>query len=443
MRSQPRRAHALFPYASDLKTKVYQEEILVVLSEAVDIPAGEQKDEQAGKQLVPVYALEAGIYTVPSTSTALVYISKVDTTGLASSSGPSPARALSAAFVSHHLEQRPHGVARVRVHIFAKAQGQYLFPGSVDNKGKRVADDKALMRWWKTTVSRAVAPSAAAKDVKLFYLIPGLQYLESLPFVPTDFSPDAPKWTYGHPYNSLSSPLSTAKDGSYSLNDLIPAFPDDPKSRFIMSLTSSPIPSAGEEGDYDDVMNSLAHAPLVSHASSGAPTWRREEVEREREKERKRMVDGVLGGADEFWERMAWRQECCSGVLVGFFVIAYDAPEPQAAPAEITTVPGSLPHSVFVRVWSQIHNCDYTESALPKLAPAITKWSTDLATLTRSEGARDSSDFLESLIETHVQTAFEVQNAALPESKKRPAQEEPPKVNVLAVKKKKKPAANA
>jgi len=51
---------------------------------------------------------------------------------------------------------------------------------------------------------------------------------------------------------------------------------------------------------------------------------RLQEVEKERDRERRRLVEGVKGGVGEWWERMGYRQECCSGVLVGFFVVGLE-----------------------------------------------------------------------------------------------------------------------
>ena len=212
LRSDPQRSHALFPHATTAKstTKVYHEDIFVVLSQPADSMGG----SSAAAVPVPVGAIEAALYTVPATGTALLYISKVDTTGLLSGPtstqpSPSPTRPLVAAFLSYFLSHPPHHCSRVRIHVFARAQSQYLFPGSADNTAKKLLDDKALLRWWKRTLERAVVESTISSaqsttTTKLFYLIPGLAYLESLPYVPANGTLE---WTYSHPYATLSSPL--------------------------------------------------------------------------------------------------------------------------------------------------------------------------------------------------------------------------------------------
>lgn len=335
---------------------------------------------------IPICAIEANIYTIPATSTSLVYVSKVDTTGL-STTAISPTRTLVGSFLQFHLLYPPHATNRVRIHVFASAQPQYLFPGSIENTTKHVLDDKGLLRWWKATIAGAVsAPgvvatvSATRPAPQLFYLVPGLDYLGSLPYVPPPpLGAPNPTWTYGHPYAILPSPLHPASvpASDSPLPDHIPSFPDDPKSRFLMSLTSSTTAPSGNEGDYDDVMLGLASAAFTTgHASAS----RAAEVEHVRDRERARLVGGVEGGVSEWWERMAYRQECCSGVLVGFFVVARDAVIAEAAVRKEAPkkYPAGLPHRLFTTLWSQFHNVDYSRPLLGKCAVAADKWREDV-----------------------------------------------------------------
>ena len=452
LRSQPRRSHALFPHATNLKTKIWQEELLLILSE--------RDDGAMGQEGVPIFALEASLYTIPSTRTSLVYISKVDTTGLAPS--PSPARTLTSSFLSYHLLHPPHGSERIRIHIFAKAQGQYLFPGSVENKGKKLLDDKGLIRWWKACISQTVLErnekEAEKEGTRLFYLIPGLSESESLPYVPLDPRYANIKWTYDHPYSHIPSPLypSTAavREEGLTINDQIPAFPDDPKSRFLTSLTSSSISAAGESDDYDDVMLALTSNAFGTGSTN---TLRKEGVERERERERGRLVEGVKGGVGEWWERMAFRQECCSGVLVGFFVVVHDQPPTEGGPASSHTAPepypASLPHPLFTKLWSQFHNVDYSLSALSQLGAIRQKWSEDSGALVSRDGCGTEEIFSTTttttqttsgeqgeaereFVEQYVERRFEVRNEE--SGKRERVVEEVVKVNLMVPRKKKK-----
>ncbi|GAA6057340.1 hypothetical protein JCM3770_001100 [Rhodotorula araucariae] len=438
VRSEPQRSHALFPHASNAKTaKVYHEETLVVLSEkrtvastptvprppaegaALALPAADRDTEE---HLVPVAALEAALYFVPSSSCALLYISKVDTTGL-SSSPVSPTRTLVSAFVAYHLLHAPHHAQRLRVHVFARAQAQYLFPGSADNApAKRVLDDNALIRWWKGTLERASAQRALPDGaVQRFYLVPGLSLAESLPYVPA--LPGTAPWVYGHANSTLSSPLhAPASPAAHPLTDHVPAFPDDPKARFLHSLASSPVEPSGAPGDYDDAYRALSSATF---SAGTTPAQKAAELDRQVDRERRRLVEGVPGGVDEWWERMAFRQECCAGALVAFFVLAIGEPAdlvaaasasalvpsdpPAASPSSTVAAPPSSPSkkpgapaaaapprrsvaalrpAQYTKLWSTLHNFDYTRDpatasaaagagadAPARLGTAVARWA--------------------------------------------------------------------
>ncbi|GAA6033450.1 hypothetical protein JCM8097_001402 [Rhodosporidiobolus ruineniae] len=475
---------------------------------------------------IPIVAIEATLCTIPSSSSALVYVSKVDTTGLTppspsspSSAQPAPTRLLVASFLAFHLLHPPSGAERVRIHIFARSQGQYLFPGSVENATKRVLDDKGLLRWWKGTVERAVkrveeekaraaappqpasetaapatsilpAPTPEATAVqqaglRLFYLIPGLTHLESLPYVPPSPLPGlVTPWTYTHPYASLSSPLHPAHvpPAHVPLTDHLPAFPDDPKARFLSSLTSSTVSPSGTPGDWDDVHLALSSSTFTTGQAPGA---KRAAVEADLERERKRLVEGVPGGVEEWWERMAFRQECCSGQLVGFFVVAAGEPSPSSStsssasavalppappsPAKSSSArdsrdareardakgeyPLALPPSLFTKLWSAFHNQDYALPSLSKLTGAVERWRGDVERVARveyderAEGRREGEGEGE-FEKTWREEGMRVLEVEGPEvvaageggGVKRPAPVEEKKVNVLAPRKRKKPA---
>lgn len=174
------------------------------------------------------------------------------------------------------------------------------------------------------------------------------------------------------------------------------------------------------------------------------------EIERERERERKRLTEGVAGGVEEWWERMAFRQECCSGVLVGFFVVAREGVAAAATTDETTEttvkikkdsaptkVRMAVHNSVFTKLWSQFHNADYATTALPKLALVARKWEEDVERITRiDDGGEEGGDLTVSRegYEKEVRRRFTVDNPVL-EQKKRDA--EAPVVNKLAPRKKK------
>lgn len=456
LRSQPRRSYALFPHASNPKTKIWQEEVLVVLSEELKLPAPlppaepsastsepsePPPEKDATTASLPIVALEASLYAIPSTSTTLLYISKIDTSGLSSS--PSAARTLVSSFLSFHLLHPPHGTTRLRVHVFARAQGQYLFPGSVDNKEKRVLDDKGLLRWWKGCIALA-ASAEGVQNAKLYYLVPGLSFTESLPYLP---STPSPAWIYSHPYNNPSPLFPAPSSPSLSstsapptpplLTDLIPTFPDDPKSRYLHSLTSSSLPPSGTSGDYDDRVASLT-STVFATGSSLSHQLQREELERERTRERARVL-GSCAGVEEWWEGMAWRQECCSGTLVGFFGIVSDGKKREegesAVGRDMRGIRGAVPHAAFTKLWSEFHNVDYAWTSVEKLVWAAGKWERDVEMVVRSEGV----DVGEDGVERECRRVVEVKNEVV---KRVREVEEVKKVNVMVPRKKKKVEGN-
>ncbi|GAA5841126.1 hypothetical protein JCM3766R1_006671 [Sporobolomyces carnicolor] len=408
VRSQPRKSHALFPHASNhASIKISQQEVLAVLNEV-------DKEDK----VVPVCAIEAMIYSIPSTSSSIVYISKVDTTGLQQrhEEGPSPTKLFVAQFVKFHFDHPPNRSTRVRVHVFARSQPQYLFPASVDNvETKRVLDDKGLLRWWKSTLDRSTTTTSTSTStsttskLKKFYLVAGLNYFESLPYVPDPRPPEVSTWTYGHPYSQLSSllhpppppPGSSSSSSCSDLTDLIPSFPDDPKSRFLHSLTGSTLSPSGAEGDYDDAVEQISTLAFAS-GSRLTPRHRWQELERERERERERLRQGVEGGVDEWWERMQYRQECCSGALVGFFVIDFETTASSSSSSEGTGAKeeggglvkpyrSSLPHATFTKLWTQFHNQDYSLKNVDHLVRALEKWANDVGRLVKLERDKQRS----------------------------------------------------
>jgi regulator of Ty1 transposition protein 109 len=391
LRSRSHRSHALFPWATDATTsKVYAHETLVA----------------AAEDGVPIYGLEAAIYTVPASKVALVYVSKVDITGLLSPKDhPSPAATLTTAFIAHALAHPPHGCTDVRIHVFARAQDQYLFPGSIGNPHKRRLTDKELCRWWK----RILTDASPSTESKRFYLLPGYSYLESVPYMPSS-SVDSPAWTYGHPYAALR-PIMTGASAPPTLNDLIPAFSDDPKARFLASLTSTPIPPTGEEGDYDD-----AHARALGSVTATA------DLQAALALERRRLV-AVEGGPDEYWERMGCRQECMDGHLAAFFVVALEHPtSDEVAAVEPPTIV-RLERTSYIHLWSRFHNVEYGDRQ--QATQAYATWRTDVEAACASDGVE-----LEGL------RGEAVVPMGAAESVKRPVEETKPSVMTLQPRKK-------
>lgn len=334
------------------------------------------------------------------------------------------------------------------MHIFARAQGQYLFPGSVDNKDKRVLGDSQLQKWWRTTLGDATAQahrklsssrSATARaQYRMFYMLGGCTFDDSLgilsrPEPPA--SPSDPKWQYGHPYYSIRSPLPGSRDPP-TLNDLIPAFQDDPKARQLTEWASSPIPYAGQDGDYDEIMEQIHK---LGDMSSSLQVLRAKEMLQQREEERAKLLKDK--DVESFWLVMGNRGECSAGHIAGFFVVVREeeavqetianADQQLGTVSSALTSPASLSYCAYVKLWSSLHNVDY--SAADKASQSYRRWSSDVQSATSRAGIDTTVYKSEAFESLHVDNPVSV-----PDSNGSLKRREPPKqVNTLRVKKKK------
>jgi len=93
----------------------------------------------------------------------------VDTTG--EGKRPSPTRAATVALPEHTLRRWFVGGPaegfpgwNVWIHLFARAQNQYLLPASMEHPGKDVLSNAGLVKWWKAVMDDIV--NACTKDEK-------------------------------------------------------------------------------------------------------------------------------------------------------------------------------------------------------------------------------------------------------------------------------------
>lgn len=263
-------------------------------------------DEQHGEKTageVLIFAIEVLIYTTSHLTT--IFVSKADSTGYLSllslpRSSTSPIRAISTTFVAWLVKHRQRSGTRLLVSLFARAQDQYLFPGSIENENKHVADDTALVKWWCKVLdpvlrqySPETAKSATDKQQQQtmtaqgHLIIPGFERNETQRFFPPTVRGSAteqPRWKHGHPL------LAISRHPNAPPRCLIPHFPDDPKSRYMDEL--------------DDELPDGGNATVTS-PSRGTGRWR------------------SVRSLDQFWEMMSFRQECSSGRLVGFIWVLF------------------------------------------------------------------------------------------------------------------------
>jgi regulator of Ty1 transposition protein 109 len=326
--SAPSKTQELFPYASP-RPRVWQQHIVVLASEQPSV----------GQPRVFVTAVEAYFYVIPSTRSGILYISKVDSTGQGHK--PSPTSTIVKEFIRFYVSPgtRPNlggtggRAEHVWVHVFARAQGQYLFPNSAEFEGKKPLSDVKLCGWWKsalTSVAEQLSEREAGKEgerIKLWHVLPGLNELEAFQALrsasstslnpPTGSNSSSITWTYGHPSTQrvddvdfilLPCPADGkggVSDGDYNLGRFIPSFEDDPKARFMdeiahttnTDIIKSPVRKKAKKAADEDIHEGRKESSWTGELEKVTP--------------------------EEYWERMSFRQECVAGVVTGFFAMGY------------------------------------------------------------------------------------------------------------------------
>lgn len=269
---------------------------------ALSVDAGKYKPSSQGQVLV--LGLEIYIYTTSYSTT--IFVAKADSTGYLNllnlpKRTPSPIREVTVAFIAFLVTTRRRSSKKLVVSLFARSQSQYLFPGSVKNSGKHILDDRGLVKWWCRVLNSLVGGNdvdivnKAREDWFSIYgylVVPGLDDYEARSFLPRS-NTNVATWILGDPLHMISPYV--AQPGAYGESIpprcLIPTFPDDPKARFVEEL---------EEGTSTKVKLSKGwRSPRSLH---------------------------------EFWEMMAFRQECSSGRLTGFIWVVFDAKLPPRRP---------------------------------------------------------------------------------------------------------------
>ncbi|KAK4184330.1 histone acetylation protein-domain-containing protein [Podospora australis] len=266
--------------------------------------ADEAKGSSEPRKWVLVFAVEIFIFTTAYSTT--LFVAKADSTGylhlLKLPKGtPSPIREVCGAFVAYLLEHRRRKNTQTIVNLFARAQSQYLFPGSVENDGKHVLDDRGLVKWW-CKVLNPLMEGLAKKSwgtPKGYLLVPGLEVGSTRAFIPKTLA-SADNWVIGHPLEKISH--YTDEFDWVPPRCLIPRYPDDPKSRF------------------------------------------RDELDEEISKRKKDVWKWAsVRDLEQFWEMMSFRQECSSGRLTGFIWLVFDAKKKHAATQPPPTLTLSSP----------------------------------------------------------------------------------------------------
>ncbi|KAI3492092.1 hypothetical protein L1887_43381 [Cichorium endivia] len=445
--SIPRQVKSLYPLAHihphDIEHNkraasiaAFEEQIFITASWFPKKSAAGQADPKAGGDAdatLLVLAMELYLYTIPESGAAVLYVSKLDSSGF----GPRlfrppcaircPARCL---VTKRGLETRSPPRCRRPSHSTLRP-----FDTGILTRARQGSRMCRCIYW------RAGAPVRKAHglqgdiDARAFYLIPGYSKAESHPLVPlvreSDSAPSRSGsagraehvlsqagWVYGHPYSAAGAscadkdlpplPLhwqtssfvvSSSGESSKVIQEpgsdgydprkvrtvptLMPHFSDDPKTRFLdemagdahehsgwkkkashapgvtqeekqngiekhLDLTTSEASNkrpAGDEGD-NSASQKRAKTEESSEAGgstggSGVPLVTLRALMRERE-----LMDDLP--IDEFWERMAFRQECCAGNAVGVLVILFTRhPSADSAAKTPERQPLSIPYKVL------------------------------------------------------------------------------------------------
>ncbi|KAH6611477.1 h3 k56 histone acetylation kat11 [Trichoderma cornu-damae] len=310
------------------------------LSVSIDVEgtsSGSWTGGDAQRKPVLVLGIEIFIYTTARSTT--LFVSKADSTGFLDrlelpQGAPSPIRGVCATLIRYLVDKRRRRDVQLVVSLFARAQDQYLFPGSIEYPGKHVLDDRGLVKWWCRVLDPIVEspPSgslSAWRNAQGYLLVPGLDAYETRAFIPRRAGA-ASCWSLKHPLERISH-YSREFDW-VPPRCLIPRFPDDPKSRFRDELD-------------DEVTKTKAMKTTGSWKS--------------------------VKTLDVFWEMMAFRQECSSGRMTGFIWVVFDDvdDEPKPDGSDIASVSSA---SAVASAWGATPETPKKRRALSNTTPTTT-----------------------------------------------------------------------
>lgn len=240
-----------------------------------------------------------------------MFVSKADSTGHLPPRQPSPIKTIATTFMWWLATQqrrltRSTGTKLV-ISLFARAQSQYLFPGSADHGKKHVLDDRQLIRWWARVLEPLFSTNnppdvEQSLDLQGYLTVPGYHGIETKYFFPSKpySSEKSTNWTPGNPLIEIAEARGLPETAPPRC--LLPRFPDDPKARYMQDLDD-------EVGLVEDA-GSLA---IASPSKQKSAWWK------------------SINNLERFWEAMEFRQECSSGRVVGFLWLVVRPPTKERA----------------------------------------------------------------------------------------------------------------
>lgn len=296
-----------------------------------------QTNDETGSALeshVLVFGMEVLIYS--SKGLVTMFVSKADSTGYLPQRRPSPIKSIATTFMwwlSTQQRQLTKSMGtKLVISLFARAQSQYLFPGSADHGQKHVLDDRQLIRWWARVLDplfpvEDAGPIDSELSLQGYMTVPGYHGVETKSFFPTKpgSQDKSQHWTPGNPLTELAEARGLPETAPTRC--ILPRFPDDPKARFMQDLDD-------EVGLVEDA-GSLA---LTSPSKQKSGRWK------------------SINDLERFWEAMEFRQECSSGRVVGFLWLVVRPPsdghasqhsdfEREASPTKQPTSDSQVSHS--------------------------------------------------------------------------------------------------
>ncbi|EGZ74374.1 hypothetical protein NEUTE2DRAFT_103110 [Neurospora tetrasperma FGSC 2509] len=298
----PTRTDALFvPPPGEKADKTYCEKHFLALSIEAPVTgavkrsspgADEAKSTETATKQVIAFAIEVFIFTTAFQT--VLFVSKADSTGYLHllklpRGGPSPISEVSSTLVSYLIQHRRRKNIVSVVNLFGRAQSQYLFPGSGENDGigpgreKHILSDRGLIKWWCRVLNPLLEDQRKDDRVaatKGYLLVPGLEERDMRAFIPRTVT-SANDWEIGHPMERISH--YTQKFDWVPPRCLIPRYPDDPKSRYRDELDEESAKWKQDMGAWKSIRT-----------------------------------------LNQFWDTMAFRQECSSGRLTGFIWLVFD-----------------------------------------------------------------------------------------------------------------------
>ena len=277
-----------------------------------------------------IFGIEIVVYVSVKSEKVTVFVSKADSSGHLpkhaasfTPKGPPSApvsvlRTIATEAVNYVVDgYRQHAPSStITVSLFARSQSQYLFPNSASNDKKHVLPDQGLIRWW-CKVLDPILQENSATGAQAYALVPGSDRFQVHKLLPP-ISKTA--WKHGHPFH-------VEPERDLTVREVIPHFPDDPKSRFLEELN-------GDSGD--------------QKISKRDHKWKN------------------VGTVDEFWELMSHRQECSLGRCVGFIWVVVPGKALGTTVADSAAKTPSLADSENSQYQSQEKEAN---SALPENIP--------------------------------------------------------------------------